>query len=389
MRSRTTFRLPTLGIAILLTLSCGGDGGPTGPTNPTPTISSGSEDSVVATGSGFIDTLYGDDFMEEAVATVDGKARPTVRIASWILTFQVTAADISIPGIRQIRVKNPGPGGGPSAPLALHVIAPPSAPTIDSLGGDSVLSDRAATIEVYGTNFTRESRIRWNDSALTTYRESATHLSAYLPAVVVASPGTRSITVATPAPGGGISGSKPYTVLLAPAIVATSPDTIRTGAGTIPFRLHGHAFGLVDSVQTVFQASFVTLSPAGATDSTIDFLVDRSQMYPNGFLNIRLITRFGNTQFILVKVKNPVPTVTGVTPDTVDGTGPADTVLVTGTGFLPDMYARVGGVYVPTEIIDSTHLKAVLNMQLLMTGAPGRSMCTTDRDRWPRTRRRS
>jgi len=368
MRTPPIFRRTTLGVLLLLTLSCGGDGGPTGPTNPIPTISHGSADSVVATGGAFIDTLYGDDFMEEAVATINGHPRATVRLASWLLTVEVTAADISGPGTRQIRVRNPGPGGGPSAPLTLHIVAPPSAPTIDSLGVDTVLSDRQATLNVYGTNFTRESKIRWNDSVLATYRASATHLSAYLPVSLVATPGTRTITVGTPAPGGGISGSKQFTVLLAPAILATTPDTIRTGPGTIPFRIHGHGFDLVDTVQTAFQTSFVSLTPAARTDSTIDFQLDRSEMYANGTLNVRLITRFGDTPFALVKVFNPVPTVSSVAPDTVDGTGPVDTVLVTGTGFLPDMYARVGGLYVPTEIIDSTHLKAVLGTELLMTG---------------------
>lgn len=368
MRSSSTVRRPLLGAALLLILSCNGEGGPTGPANPTPTITSGSEDSVVATGGAFIDTLFGADFMEEAVATIDGNARTTVRLDSYLLTFEVTAADISTPGTRQIRVKNPGPGGGPSAPLPLHILAPPPAPTIDSLGVDTVLSDRPAEIEVYGANFTRESTIRWNDSALTTYRESGTHLSAYLPPALLATPGTRSITVVTPAPGGGVSAPKPFTVVPAPVILATTPDTIRTGPGAIPFRIIGHGFTLVDTVQTAYQTTFISLAPAAKTDSTIDFLLDRSEMYANGTLNVRLITRFGNTAFALVKVKNPIPTITSVTPDTVDGTGPVDTILVTGTGFLPEMYARVGGLYVPTEIIDSTHLQAILGTQLLMTG---------------------
>src|SRR6478736_1360116 len=100
MRAPQIFRLPGLGIVLLLTLSCGGDGGPTGPTNPTPTISHGSADSVVATGGTFIDTLYGDDFMDEAIATINGHPRMTVRLASWLLTVEVTAADISGPGTR-------------------------------------------------------------------------------------------------------------------------------------------------------------------------------------------------------------------------------------------------------------------------------------------------
>jgi hypothetical protein len=357
--------------ALVTLLSCGGDGGPTGPTNPTPTLDSGSADSVVATGGAFIDTLFGDDFMEEAVATIDGKARETVRHDSWMLTFEVTAADISKPGIRQIRVKNPGPGGGPSEPLPLHIIAPPAAPTIDSLASDTVLSDRAATIEVYGSNFTRESKIRWNDSILITSRESATHLSAYLPAALVTAPGTRSISVLTPAPGGGTSASKPFTVVLAPAILSTTPDTIRTGPGAIPFTIRGRGFALVDTIQSVYEATFQTLVPVSRTDSTLEFMLDRSAMAVYGNLNVRLITRFGNTPFALVNVKNPIPTVSSVTPDTVDGTGPVDTVVVTGTGFRAGMYGLVSGAYVPTEIVNDTQLVAVLDIERLMTGGPG------------------
>jgi hypothetical protein len=61
------------------------------------------------------------------------------------------------------------------------------------------------TLTVTGSNFESESAIRWNGTALTTTYVNSTTLTAQVTANKIAAPGNASITVFTPAPGGGLS----------------------------------------------------------------------------------------------------------------------------------------------------------------------------------------
>lgn len=66
-------------------------------------------------------TILGQGFAEDAEARWNGALRPTTWLASGVLEIELTADDVAQPGQGQIRVFNPGPGGGLSAPITLQI----------------------------------------------------------------------------------------------------------------------------------------------------------------------------------------------------------------------------------------------------------------------------
>ena len=79
-------------------------------------------------------------------------------------------------------------------------------PILTTVSPDSTNAKGAVfTITVTGKNFVKTSTIDWNGVALTTAYTDSTKLTATVPAANIASAGTASITVVSPAPGGGTS----------------------------------------------------------------------------------------------------------------------------------------------------------------------------------------
>lgn len=74
------------------------------------------------------------------------------------------------------------------------------------------VGDPAFTLTVTGSNFTSQSVIRWGAVELTTQFISSASLSATVPADKLLTAGTASISVLTPNPGGGISGTQIFTI---------------------------------------------------------------------------------------------------------------------------------------------------------------------------------
>src|SRR5207249_4847631 len=120
--------------------------------------------------------------------------------------------------------------GSCNAATATLVITIRAAPTISSLNPTCAAAGGPQfTLTVNGTNFVSGSTVNWNGSALATAFVSATQLTATVPAALIATAGTASITVVTPC--GGTSNAQTFTIAATPVI--TSPLTA-CGAGGSP-----------------------------------------------------------------------------------------------------------------------------------------------------------
>jgi 6-phosphogluconolactonase (cycloisomerase 2 family) len=114
-------KVTLVGIGILLVMgmsSCGGGSSSTSQVPPAknsvPSLISFSPFNATAGAAGFSLTLTGSGFAPNATVTWDGNALATTFVNGNQLTAQVTAGDIAAPGIAQITVSNPTPGGGVS-----------------------------------------------------------------------------------------------------------------------------------------------------------------------------------------------------------------------------------------------------------------------------------
>src|SRR5206468_1650650 len=107
-------------------------------------------------------------------------------------------------------------------------------------------------------NFMSGSTVKWNTTALTTTFVSSTQLTATVPAALIATAGTASVTVVNPNPCGATSNAVSFTIANTPVI--TSP---LTACGTV-----GVAFSYsitATNNPTSFNASPL---PAGLTVNT-------------------------------------------------------------------------------------------------------------------------
>jgi hypothetical protein len=240
--------------------------------NPAPTISSLSPTSATVRGPAFTLTVTGAEFISTSQAMWNGAALPTTYISSTSLTAQVPASDLAMAGTAMITVQNPAPGGGTSSALSFTINAPPNpTPTISSLSPSSATAGGPAfTLTVSGTQFIPASQVLWNGAALATTYVSSTSLSAPIPASDLTSPGTASITVQNPAPGGGTSSALSFTVNAPPNPVPTisslSPSSASAGGPAFTLTVSGTQF--IPASQVLWNGSALATTYVSSTSLT-------------------------------------------------------------------------------------------------------------------------
>jgi hypothetical protein len=200
--------------------------------SPTPNLSSLAPASVVAGSSAFALSVTGSGFVSGATATVGGQPRTVTVTSPTQLSIAVQAGDVANQGNVAVQVSNPAACVGglcTSNTINLSVTAPPPAPTLSSLSPSTVAGGGPDfTLSVTGTNFTPTSVVRVNGVNRATSFVSPTQLTASILAADIANAGTVSVTVVTPAPGGGTSNAQALTVT-GPSL-AVSPTTAPPGS---------------------------------------------------------------------------------------------------------------------------------------------------------------
>ena len=138
--------------------------------------------------------------------------------------------------------------------------------------------DAPFTLTVNGAGFIANSTVLWGGSPLVTQYVSATQLTAQVPAANIAAAGTATITVQTPAPGGGTSNSLQFevdsaeagvappnfttlTISVTPGATATYPVTLPAGAKDVSVS----CLNLPTGAQCSYAAGTLTVTTTAAT----------------------------------------------------------------------------------------------------------------------------
>lgn len=179
---------------------------------PAPTLTSLSPNSGLANTAATV-ALNGTGFTANSTALLNGSGIATSYQSSTELMVTIPASSIATPGVVNLAVTTPAPGGGTSAALPFTAYNPP-APTLTSLYPNAGPINTAANLTLNGTGFTASSTVAMNGANIAATYESATELTVVLPASSVALPGNVNFTVTTPAPGGGTSAPLPYTAYI-------------------------------------------------------------------------------------------------------------------------------------------------------------------------------
>src|SRR5262249_36259817 len=237
--------------------------------NPTPTISSLSPASVTAGSAAFTLTVTGTGFAAGATATVGGQARTVTVDSATQVRVAVQSTDVASQGTLAVVVTNPASCANAacaSNSASVSVAAPSTsaapAPILSSISPTTASSARGPsfTLTAPGSNFTSGSIVQVNGASRTTTFVSSTQLTAAIPASDIAAAGALSITVFTPAPGGGTSGSLTVaSVNPTPAISSLSPASVTAGSAAFTLTVTGTGFAAGATATVGGQARTLTV----------------------------------------------------------------------------------------------------------------------------------
>ncbi len=211
---------------------------------PIPVISSLSPASTTQVGgSSLTITVSGSNFVNGAVVRWGDSDRSTSFVSSTQLTAVLTAADLAEAGTEKISVFNPATaGGGSSSPVTFYVNNP--VPSVSSITpSEDIVRTTDLTLVVTGSNFVEASTVRWNSTDMETTYNSATQLTAVIPSDKVSAAGSATVTVFSPTPGGGSSGTQTFTVKNPlPTLTLVTPSSVMVGSDAVTLTIAGTGF---------------------------------------------------------------------------------------------------------------------------------------------------
>lgn len=209
---------------------------------PIPTLVSLSPDGQLVGRSAFTLTVDGLGFARSSLVQWEGTSLVTTWISPTRLSATVPASDLLTVNSYAITVLNPAPGGGESNALPFEVRnLIPELTSMDPVSAS--IGSSGFTLTLSGVDFIPESVVRWEGAALATTYISPTQLTAAIPAAQLASAGTFSVTVTSPASGGGTSKAHTFTVYnLAPTLSSLSPASVHVSAAGLIITITGTNF---------------------------------------------------------------------------------------------------------------------------------------------------
>jgi hypothetical protein len=182
--------------------------------NPAPGGAALAPPSAPAGSNALLLTVTGTGFTAASVVMVNGSPRATTFVNATTLQAMLLGSDLAQPGTLKITVVAPPPGGGTSPVLTFpvtHLI-----PQVNSLSpASSQAGGNSLPLQVIGSNFETSSVILVNNVARPTTYATSNTLSMSLSQSDLSTPGTLNIAVTNPAPGGGTTGTLPFTIAAA------------------------------------------------------------------------------------------------------------------------------------------------------------------------------
>ena len=332
------------------------------PVNLVPVISSLNPSSALTGSASFTLTINGLNFVNGSVVRWNGQDRATTFVSATQLTAFIPATDLLTTDPATVVVVAPPPGGGTSNAVSFTINNP--APTISSYSpGSAQTGGPAFTLLVTGTNFVPGAVVRFNGNTRVTSFLSATQLSAQILASDVATAGTYNLSVANPAPGGGVSNVVGFPVVdpnPLPRVSGLNPNFAAAGSPEVTISVLGTRF-VSNSTARVNGAARVTTF---VSESELRVTLTAADLAAEGTLNISVNNPApggGNSNvapFSVTSPSNPEPTLASVSPNPVTVGGPAFALAVTGTNFAPTSIVRVNGADRPTTFVSTTQLTA-------------------------------
>jgi uncharacterized protein (TIGR03437 family) len=317
---------------------------------PPPAIISLNPGATTANGPAFTLTVNGSNFISGAAVNWNGSALSTTFVSSTQLSAQVPASLIATTGtapvMANVAVSEQGVTSN-TLPFTTATIA------IGSLNPTSATVDGPAfTLTVTGTGFTSGAAVNWNGAALTTSFESATQLSAQVPASFIATVGPANITVSE---SGVTSNAVTFTVTSPPPVISSLTPS-NTVAGGPPFTLTVTGTGFISGATVNWNGSALTTTFGSATQ--LGAQVPASLIATGGTPSSVTVSETGAISNALPFTINPPPVISSLNPGSIAAGGLAFTLTVTGSGFISGAVVNWNGTSLTTTFGSATQLSA-------------------------------
>jgi poly(3-hydroxybutyrate) depolymerase len=350
--------------------------------NPLPQLETLSPSAATVGGAAFTLTVSGSDFVTDSVINWNGAALATHYISETSLSAQVPASDIAATGTATVKVVSPTPGGGTSSGVTFTIRSMNPVPAIASLSPASATAGGAAfTLSISGSNFVSTSVVHWNGTALSTHYVSDKALTAQVLATNIVSAGNESVTVVSPAPGGGTSAADTFTVTSSnplPSITSLSPASVTAGSAAFTLTVNGSSF--VSASVVKWNGTSLPTTYASATKLTAQ--VAASLVATAGTPSVTVVSPApgGGTStaatFTIGSV-NPMPAIASLSPASASAGGAAFALTVNGGNFTSASVVKWNGTALPTTFTSAAKLTAQVSATLIAsTGTPSVTVVT-------------
>ncbi len=172
--------------------------------NPVPSIVMLDPSETMAGTLGLTLTVYETGFFDYTTVYINGIPRPFTLLSPTKLQIELTSGDLETGKYLEVTASNPPPGGGLSNKAIFTVLNP--VPSLLSINPTSIIAGSPDfTLTLTGNNFVKTSAIIFNNQQYLTRYISSTRLETTIPSDAIKTPGSYTVTVTNPGPGGGIS----------------------------------------------------------------------------------------------------------------------------------------------------------------------------------------
>jgi hypothetical protein len=265
-------------------------------------------------------------------------------------------------------------GCSSSSGVGWHSEPPNLVPVLSGVSPSSAIAGSAAlTVTASGSSFVSSSTIVWNGAVLPTTYVSGTSLTAQIPASDLGSAGTATLAVQTPAPGGGTSSALNFAISTppnpTPNATSLSPSSAIAGGPAFTLTVTGTQF--ISGSQVFWNGSQVPTTYVSGTSLTAQ--IPASDLNSVGTAAVAVLNPApggGSSDplsFVISTPPNPAPNAISLSPSGAITGGPAFTLTVAGTQFIPSSQVLWNGSQVPTTYVSGTSLMAQIPASDLST----------------------
>lgn len=229
--------------------------------------------------------VTGSGFVPQSAIAFNGVPLSTQYLSATSLRARVTSSSVAESGNYSVTVVNPAPGGGVSVPVTFQVTNPgPSVSSITPSNADA--GGNPLLVVVLGSGFVPDSEVRFDGARQATTFINSGRLEATFSAAQLARAKYVAVTVSSPAPGGGTSSSRTFTVSNPTAQVnSLNPTSVVAGSYDTTVTINGRGFVAGSVAQT---DESIELDTTYVSSTQLRAVVPAWQIYVQGSLGIRV-----------------------------------------------------------------------------------------------------